>query len=149
MDEQTRLILKQKYAVLPDEELTAMISEGEEEYEAEAYDLLLAEARRRGIEEPSAEKSEEINQVKEIKEQSPGKEEQLPTYVQLVIVVNDTDKRALESILEPVRLPYYLQELSIRGKEWPLGLMVEQTRSEDAIELLSPRFKPSGSLILW
>jgi hypothetical protein len=46
-------------------------------------------------------------------------------------------------------MSYYFQELNIRGKAGPTGLMVEQSRVEDAIELLSRCFKPAGSLILW
>jgi hypothetical protein len=149
MDEQSKSILKRKYAVLPDEELGALVSMGKEEYEPEAFDLLLAEAKRRGIAEPSAEQREEKNEETKMAEPSSGQGDQLPTFVQLVVVVNDSDKRVLESILDAARFTYYLQELNIRGKEWPLGLMVEQSRFEDAIELLSQRFKPSGSLILW
>ena len=151
MDEQARLTLKQKYAVLPDEELTAMIAAGKEEFEMEAYDLLLAEARRRGIETSS--EAETLDGKEGIPDrpdgQSAAEEDQLQTFVQLIIVVNDSDRHALESLLDRERLPYYMQALNIRGKEWPMALMVEQSRFEDAIELLSQRFKPTGSLILW
>ncbi len=149
MDERTKLILKQKYAVLPDEELISMISFGKEEYEPEAYDLLLAEARRRGIEESPAGHPEEKKEKPETEAMPSGQDNELLTYVQLMIVVNGSDRRSLESILDTAHLPYYLQALNIRGKEWPMALMVEQSRYEDAIELLSRRFKSSGSLILW
>ena len=145
MDEQKRLFLKKKFAEISDYELTEFLSAGKEEYEPESYDLLLAEARKRGIEGQAEEIREEMNQEEEAPVEA---ENNVEAFVELVIVVNDKDKQAIESILNPAGIQYYFQEMNIRGKEWPIALMVEQFRFEDAVESLTKNFNTAGSLIL-
>jgi len=137
MDMQLRSKLKEKYSLVPDEELIDMAREGSQSYAEGAYGLLLDEIKKRGIEEkPEGARSVSVDEAK------------ADTFAELAIIINQQDKDALESAFGVTDIPFYFQSLNIRGKDWPVALMVEQSRVEDAVELLKD-FKPNGGIILW
>lgn len=81
----------------------------------------------------------------------PSREPQLDvnTYVQLVIINHESDRAFIESLFNETDIPYFFQNLNIRRDiGLPLGLMVDQPRVEEAIELLKD-FKSSVSITLW
>jgi len=145
MDIQQRSKLKEKYSLAPDEELIDMAREGSQSYAEGAYGLLLDEIKKRGIEEGLERKSVPAEPEKS----GPTNDEaKVDTFAELAIVINQQDKDSLESALGVTDIPFYFQSLNIRGRDWPVALMVEQSRVEDAIELFKD-FKPNGGIILW
>ncbi len=50
MDEKEKLRLKEAYSEMPDNEIIEMLLVDQSEYEKDVYDLLLAEAQKRGLE---------------------------------------------------------------------------------------------------
>ena len=149
MDEQTRSTLKKRYAEITDYELTELLSEGKDAYEPEAYDMLLSEARNRGMEEQTEEETIEGKDNAGAVSVPAEKENNIDTFVELVIVVNDKDRDALEEMMNSAGIDYYFQNMNFRGKDWPVALMVDQDKADDTVELLTNKFNPSGSLILW
>lgn len=146
MDIQQRSKLKEKYSLVPDEELIDMAREGSQSYAEGAYGLLLDEIKKRGIEE----RPEGVRSVSVETEKSglTNDEAKVDTFAELAIIIDQQDKDTLESALGVTDIPFYFQSLNIRGKDWPVALMVEQSRVEDAVELLKD-FKPNGGIILW
>jgi len=146
MDMQQRSKLREKYSLVPDEELIDMAREGSQSYAEGAYGLLLDEIKKRGI----GEGLEGIKSVPAEPEKSglTNDEAKVDTFVELTIIINQQDKDSLESALGGTDIPFYFQSLNIRGKDWPVSLMIEQSRVEDAVELLKD-FKPNGGIILW
>ena len=146
MDIQQRSKLKEKYSLMQDEELISMAQEGSQSYAEGAYGLLLDEIKKRGIEErPEGVKSLPVEAEKS---GLANDEAKVDTFVELTIIINQQDKDSLESVFGATDIPFYFQSLNIRGKDWPVSLMVEQSRVEDAVELLKD-FKPNGGIILW
>ncbi len=152
MDQDQKLEFKRKYEKFADNQLIQMLAEGAGSFVEGAYELLRAEAERRGLPTASAVASaapaeERKEQPKE--EATIGPQPDVNTYVQLVIVNLDSDLGSIESIFSKTDIPYYFQNLNIRpDKSLPVGFMVDNGRVEDAIELLR-RFQPAGSIILW
>ncbi len=146
MDIQQRSKLKEKYSLVPDEELIDMAREGSQSYAEGAYGLLLDEIKKRGIEEGM----EGIKSVPAEPEKSglTNDEAKVDTFAELAVIINQQEKDSLGSALGAAGIPFYFQSLNIRGKDWPVALMVEQSRVEDAVELLK-NFKPDGGIILW
>ncbi|TBR18088.1 hypothetical protein EPO66_01690 [bacterium] len=149
MDLQKNLELKEKYAKMSDEEIMAMLLEGKDEFVEGAYELLLHEAKSRGLEDkleepqdaviPKAENTDNVD--------APGSLVDEP-YVEMVIVNNEGELESLKTIMEDTDIPFYFQSLHMKGKDLPVSLMVAISRTEEVIDLLKD-FKPVGSIMLW
>jgi hypothetical protein len=142
------LRLKKQYADLADAQIAEMLGEGKEAYVQGAFELLQEEARSRGLEinRPPAQEKEVIK-PQLLPEFEP--EIDVNTYVQLVIVTQESDRAFIESLFERTDISYFFQNLNIRRENsLPAGFMVDSPRVEDAIELLKD-FKPSSSILLW
>jgi hypothetical protein len=148
MNQEEKNKFKKQYQDLTDGQLSEMLSEGIEAYVEGVYELLQAEAERRGLELDSPAPLEAKNEEPE--SLAPSQQQlDVNTYVQLMIVNCEADRALIESIFNPTDIPYYFQNLNIRPeKSLPVGLMVDNIRVEDALELLRS-FKPSESIILW
>ena len=148
MNPQEKNKFRKQYESCPDSQLIQMSADGPEAYVEGAYELLQDELQRRGIET----KDSGPAQVKEINLEIPLASEPQPelnAYVQIVIINNEADREFIESLLVSSGIPYFLQNLSIREHTaLPVGLMVEQPKVEEAIELLND-FKSNGSIRLW
>ena len=147
MELEERMKLKEQYGSLPDFQLIQMLADGKDSYVEGAYELLQEEARSRGLvtEKPPA----QTERMEEPPISHPAEPElDVNTYVQLAIINVESDRKIIDSRLAGTGIPYYFQNLHIRNQELPVGLMVEQPRYEDAIELLND-FKPANSIILW
>jgi hypothetical protein len=123
-----------------------MAQEGSTAYAEGAYELLLDEMKKRGIEE-SLEGAKSTT-IEPEKVSLTNDETKVDTFVELIIISNEQDTVFLKSVLDATDIPYYFQSLSIRGKDLPVSLMVAQPRVEEAIELLKD-FKPNGGMVLW
>ncbi len=146
MDLKQRLKLKETYSLLPDEELISMAQEGSNSFAEGVYALLLDEIKKRGIEEnPGTGKD---TPAAEVKAAPMNDETGVDTFVEIAIITNQGDKEILEKAIKPTDISHYFQSLNIRGKDWPVSLMVEQSRAEDAVELLQG-FQPNGGMVLW
>ncbi len=149
MDLKKAFELKAKYAKMSDEEVVAMLLEGKDEFVEGAYELLLREAKSRGLEdrleepqEPAALEAEDINKAE------PAEATEAEPYVEMVIINNEDELASLKKIMEDTDVPFYFQSLHMRGKDLPVSLMVALSKTEDVIDLLKD-FKPSGSILLW
>jgi len=142
------LKFRKQYEALADVQLIQMLADGSDAYVAGVYELLQEEARRRGLEIKDPGHPEEKNSQPEVqpyREPQPGAD----TYVQLVIINHESDRAFIESLFNETDIPYFFQNLNIRPDiGLPLGLMVDQPRVDDAIELLKD-FKSGGSITLW
>ena len=147
MDIEERIKLKKQYESLPDFQLSQMLADGKDSYVEGAYELLQEEAWRRGLEaEKPAVPQEKIEKPQLLHPAEP--EVDVNTYLQLIVINDESDRRIIDSRLSGAQIPYYFQNLHIRNQELPVGLMVDHLRFEDAIELLND-FKPANSIILW
>ncbi len=148
MNQEEKNKFRKQYESFDDSQLIQMAADGKEAYVEGAYELLREELQRRGIEVKDSVEA----QVKEVNpEISLASEPQpeLNAYVQLVIINLESDRAFIESLLISSGIPYFMQSLNIREHiALPAGLMVEQSKVEEAIELLKD-FKPGGSITLW
>lgn len=147
MDMQERAELKEKYKELSDEALLDMLIEGKQVYIEGAYELLLQEVKNRGLEN----KLEEILNIKIETTNKPLEDSEgakTDTYVELIIINNEQDYVFLKTALDGTSIPYYSQTLSLRQKDLPVALMVEESRAEEAIGLFKG-FQSKESIILW
>jgi hypothetical protein len=147
MDMAERMKLKERYAAMPDEGLIELLLVDKEEYNPEAYELLCAEADKRGLQEKIEELKKTNKEPVEV-EISP-EEIKCAEYVPIMIVTDPYDMDSLEKILTRNDIPYTFDTMSLAGNNFPSSLTVEKSRVSDAIRLLKD-FKPKkGSLILW
>lgn len=137
------LELKKKYSALPDEEIIDMLLEGKDSYVEGAYELLLTEAKGRGI-EGKLQKTEIAKEAFVPDEAGPEPE----TFVQIMIVNNEADLVFLKSILEREGILHFFQDLSLRGASLPVSLMVAESQV-DKVRGICKDFKPGGSIVLW
>jgi hypothetical protein len=152
MDQDEKIELKRQYEKFADDQIIQMLAEGAGSFVEGAYELLRFEAERRRLpvanDAPPAAPLEENNKQPE-KDPSHELQPDINTYVQLIIVNDDSDLGSIESIFNKTDIPYYFQNLNIRpDKSLPVGFMVDNARAEDAVELLR-NFRPTGSIILW
>ncbi len=138
MDLQKNLELKEKYAKMSDEEITAMLLEGKDEFVEGAYELLLREAKSRGLED-KAENTDKVDVSGSLVDEP---------YVEMAIVNNEGELESLKTIMEDTDIPFYFQSLHMKGKDLPVSLMVAISRTEEVIDLFKD-FKPAGSIMLW
>lgn len=148
MDIQERRKLKEKYKEFSNEALLDMLLEGKQAYVEGAYELLLQEAKDRGLED-------KLEQMRKVEKQTcgapsnkVGEEAKTDTYVELVIIKSEQDYAFLKSVLEGTDIAYYFQSLSLRGKDMPVALMIEESRVSETIELFKD-FQSHESIILW
>jgi hypothetical protein len=147
-----KLKFKKQYEELADYQITQMLADGREAYVEGVYELLLEEAGRRGIktEEKQATENSQEEQVEKIPlKPSAEPEVDVNAFVQMVIVNDESDRKAIASILDKTDISYFFQNLHIYPHvELPVGLMVDQPRVGEVMELLK-YFKPSASILLW
>jgi hypothetical protein len=152
MNPEERSKFKKQYEELADYQITQMLADGREAYVEGAYELLQEEASRRGLE--IGEKQSKEDYGKEPEAESPERpsvepEVDLNAYVQMVIVNHEADRIYIQKLLERADIPYFFQNLNIRRDvDLPSGLMVDNPRVEEALDLLKD-FKPINSIILW
>lgn len=144
MDMQEILKLKKKYSDMSDEELKGLLSEGKCAYREGIYELIEAEAMRRGINEEKGQDSRENEAfIPAVVEEAP-----LEKYLPIMVVVDYGDKESLEETLNKDNIPYFFDTLSLKGNVLPASLAVEESKVERAISLLKD-FKPKGGIVLW
>lgn len=145
MDNNELRILREKYSRLDDEELKQLLLAGKEEFEPEAFTLLVEEARKRqlelGSEIAASEQSEPPAQALE-------HELEQENYAELAICNHRDDIEVIKKKLEDAGINFYFQPISYAGKEMPVALLVQQSRAEEAIALLQD-FTPHASIVLW
>ncbi len=145
MNPEETMKFKKQYEALADSQLIQMLVEGSDAYVEGAYELLQAEAGRRGIEIQATEIKDDQPQEQSFKESLSD----VNDYVQLVIINHESDKALVEPLFNKTDITYFFQNLNIRGDiDLPVGLMVDQSKVEEAIALLKD-FKFSGSIVLW
>jgi hypothetical protein len=152
MSLEEKLKFKKQYEELADHQITQMLAEDREAYVEGAYELLQEEAQRRGleIEEKQAVKDFPEEPVEKIPLQPLAEPEvDVNAYVQMAIVNDESDRRTIASVLDKTDIAYFFQNLHIYPQvELPVGLMVDQPRVGEVMELLK-HFKPSASILLW
>jgi len=149
MKPEEQLKFKKQYEILADSQLVQMLSDGKDAYVQGAYELLQEEAGRRGIKiNDSSPIEEEIKQPE--KSPSCAGQPEDNAFVQVMIINCESDQVFIESLLNGTDISYFFQNLGIprRYIAFPVGLMVDEQRVEEAIELLKD-FKPAASFRLW
>ncbi len=148
MSLEEELKFKKQYEELADYQVTQMLADGREAYVEGAYELLQEEATRRGI-KIEVLPSPEVKTPASQEEPAPEPGLDVNTYVQLMIINQESDRAIVEELLKQTDIPYFFQNLNIRpDKDLPIGLMVDGERCEDTIDLLK-NFKPASSILLW
>lgn len=137
--------LREKYSRISDEELKELLLAGRGEFEPEAYNLLVEEARKRQVELGT-----EIAASQKDEPEAPALAEELreESYAELAVVNHPEDLACIKESLDATDINYYFQPISYTGKELPVALLVQQSRAGDAIDLLS-RFSPKSTIVLW
>ena len=150
MDSQERARLEKAYAAVPEEKLMELILEGEADYEEGVYNLLLEEAKRRGIEdkvnaalEAETENIRKIEAGEEAPAASAGEE-----LVPIMILSDEKDAEKVKSILEEAGIEVCIDSLSVRKKEFPASVMVPKSRVEESVALFTV-FKTNNGVVLW
>lgn len=145
MDEKALRALREKYSRMEDEELKQLLLAGKDEFEPEAFNLLVEEARKRqlelGAEIAASEKSEPPAQAME-------RELEQENFAELVVCNDREDRALIGKKLEGAGINFYFQPISYTGKELPVALFVQQSRVEETIALLRD-FSPRASIVLW
>ncbi len=149
MDLKKAFELKAKYAKMSDEEVMAMLLEGKDEFVEGAYELLLREAKSRGLQDRLEEPREPpVFETENVSKADSAQDAEAEPYVEMVIINNGSELASLKKIMEDTDIPFYFQSLHMRGKDLPVSLMVVMSRAEEVIELLKD-FKPADSILLW
>lgn len=145
MDNRELRQLRERYARMTDEEIKELLLAGKEEFEPEAYTLLLEEARKRqaelGREIDASEKSGPEAEVLE-------RELEEENYAELAVINDREDLESIRGKLSQAGLNFHVQPVSYSGKELPVALFVEQSRADEALEFLKD-FHPKASIVLW
>lgn len=134
MKEEEKLRLKKLYAELPEQQLLDMLSEDETGYQEGAYELLLEEAKKRGMEEKIAGIIKIKNGTREAKRAQPEE------FKQIFETYNKADIAFLKSLLEANGINFIVENENyniIRPLSGvPIILKVEARQLDDAKELL-------------
>jgi hypothetical protein len=148
MDQNERMRLKKQYEQYADGQILAMLGDGPDAFVEGAYSLLQEEAKRRAISLEQA--GEQKAQKQEAQEQGePAIDQAQPeTFVEILIINNDSDKQSAASLMEPTDIPYNFLNISVSSKDLPVSLMVDQRRMDEAIALLR-ELNFAGSIALW
>jgi hypothetical protein len=137
--------LRQKYSRISDEEIRELLLAGKDEFEPDAFNLLLDEARKRqveiGTEIAASQKDEPEAQALE-------KELEQESYAELAVVNSPEDAESIRTRLSGTGINFYFQPISYSGKELPVALLVQQSRAEEAIEKLKD-LSPKAAIFLW
>lgn len=139
--------LREKYGRMSDEELKELLLAGKGEFEPEAFNLLVEEARKRQMEietgisaaEQSVSPAKALERELEIEQES---------YAILAVLNDDADVEFAKNKLSPAGIKFNLEPLSFVGKTLPVGLDVAVRQASEAIELLKD-FQPKSSIVLW
>jgi beta-phosphoglucomutase-like phosphatase (HAD superfamily) len=145
MDSNELKRLREKYGRMTDEEIKELLLAGRDEFEPDAFNLLLEEARKRQV-ELGTEIAASQQDVPEA--QALEKELEEESYAELAVVNSQEDMEFIRKQLSTAGINFYFQPISFSGKELPVALLVEQSRANDAIEKLKD-FAPKGSIVLW
>ncbi|MGE5308666.1 MAG: hypothetical protein ACM3OC_06255 [Deltaproteobacteria bacterium] len=145
MDDSELKKLRERYSRMSDEEIKQLLLAGSDEFEPDAYNLLVEEARKRqveiGAEIAASEKDEPEAQALE-------KELEQEDFAELMVINDAEEARTVKKKLENSAINYYFQSISYRGKELPVALLVQQSKADDAVGLLKDTaFK--SSIVLW
>ena len=148
MEQNERMRLKKQYEQYADAQILEMLEDGAGAFVAGAYALLEEEAQIRGI-SPRSGAAGPDHGVLPPPEPLPADEGAQPeAFVEIVVIGNDADQRAIASRLDSTDIPYHFMRISVAGKELPVALMVDQRRVDEAVGVLQ-RESWSGSIILW
>ena len=148
MDQNERLRLKKQYEQYADGQILAMLGDGPDAFVEGAYSLLQEEAKSRAISLEQV-REQEAQQQEAGHEDEPAIDETQPeTFVEILIINNDSDKQSAASIMEKSNIPYHYLNISVSNKELPVSLMVGQLRIEEAIALLR-ELNFAASIALW
>jgi len=134
MDLKEKLRLKKVYSEMPEQQLLDMLSADEHEYQEGAYELLLEEAKRRGIEEELDKIRKNQEEKKRIQLEKPDR------FIQIFETYNQADIAFLKSILKANGIKFIVENEnynSIRPLTGvPMKLKVSDSQLEKAKELL-------------
>jgi hypothetical protein len=137
--------LRKKYSRMGDEEIRELLLAGKGEFEPEAFNLLVEEARRRqvelGAEIAASEKDEPEAQALEA-------ELEQESYAELAVVNDRDDLAAIREKLKDSGVNFYFQPISYTGKELPVALLVQQAKADKVIGLLRDQ-KLKVTITLW
>jgi len=148
MDQNERMRLKKQYEQYADTQILSMLEDGPDAFVDGAYALLEEEAKLRGISLKTGEPVPEQKPACPSAPQAAGDAGQPEAFVEIMVIDNDGDQRSVVSRLDTTDIPYHFMRISVTGKEYPVALMVDQLRVEDAIGVLR-QLSWDGSIILW
>lgn len=150
MDQNEKERLRKQYSRYADLQIESMLADSPEAFVEGAYELLLEEAGRRGIKLQEDPGMSEDGRICAGKDQGRVADASDPVeaFVQIMIVNSLSDKAAVESVLDSNKMRYYLQNISVGGKDLPLALMVAQGSVAQSIEYLES-LDLSRSISLW
>ena len=156
MDIRREIDLKNFYREIPELQLLGMLSEDEKNFEDVAYELLVEEAKRRGLEDKLAEirsakekQKEEIIMSNAEKKHEVEKRQNAFKFVTVFTTPKSVDIPIIKSILESQNIPYH-----IKGEHFgslygytdgfsSMDVMVREDHSEVAKELLKEFITPT------
>ncbi|MFA5099772.1 MAG: hypothetical protein WC547_02670 [Candidatus Omnitrophota bacterium] len=147
MDPNECVRLKQQYEQYADAQILSMLEDGPDAFVAGAYALLEEEALRRGISLKSEDPVPEHG-APQTQESSWGEPIHPEAFVEIMVIDRDDDQRSVASRLESTDIPFHFMNISVAGKEFPVALMVDQRRIEEAVGQLR-QLPLEGSIVLW
>jgi hypothetical protein len=148
MDQNERMRLQKQYEHYADGQILAMLGDGADAFVEGAYGLLEDEARRRGLSlDPRGQES--VLKDPQLQGASAhGIDTQPAALVEIIVINDDADKKTVAALLEQTDIPYNFLNISVRGKELPVALMVDEERIDEAIKHMQ-QVPLSGSIVLW
>jgi len=148
MDQNERIRLKKQYEQYADTQVLLMLEDGPGAFVAGAYVLLQEEALRRGISLQSRPQQPEPD-TSEPPESLPADEiTQSQAFVEIMVINHDGDQQLVVSRLEQTDIPYHFMKISVVARDYPVALMVDQLRIEEAIKQLR-QLVLTASIVLW
>jgi hypothetical protein len=141
--------LAAEYAQMSDEQLKELLKAKPDDFLPQAYQVLYREAQKRGISAASDGMDEQKPSESAPSIKNTCQEE--PAFVQLAVINSSSDLAFLESLLAGTDIAHSFENLRLRYRSispLPVALFVEESRVDDAIELLKD-FQPHGTIVLW
>jgi hypothetical protein len=132
--------LQEVYAQMSEQELFDMLSAGEADYEEGGFELLLEEARRRGLEEKARAMIDGLKQEKQVSQKKQVSHEKCKEFVLIFETYNAGDIPFLRSLLDAHDIEYIVE-----GEDFnmirpliaqPIVVKVNKEQLEEAEELL-------------
>ena len=133
MDERQFRELRGRYGRMSDEELKELLVAGKDEFEPEAFTILVEEAEKRRIALTeviaSAEKGAEPAE-------SVRKDVDVENYTEVAAINDPQDKEAIQKILDGRKTGYFFSPISFSGQQLPVMVAVELAQAQEIISVL-------------